>query len=158
MTEPQNDILTSAEACTPAIMALREKITREMDKKTMFDSIADMAKLVTGPLVAIGCSTLIGGFVNTAASAILFPCGIGLLIAGAAALTTSIVASYNSTKINRATSFDRGELDRMRSAQHLVEAMKQNNVCITNEPERAHTKAWTQSVEQSADKTQQPSL
>lgn len=139
-----------SQADDSAIVALRARITREMDRKTLFDSIADMTKLVTGPLVAIGCSTLIAAVATatTEAAAILLPCGIGLLAAGAISLTTSIVSSYYSTKINRETSFDRGELDRMRSAQHLVQAMKENQLCITEE--KVRDKPWTQTVEQKA--------
>lgn len=144
---PSDTPLISSESLDPAIMQLREHITGQMDKKTMLDSITDTTKLITGPLIAIGCSTLIAAFATaTQAAAVLIPCGIGLLLAGGVSLATSIATSYYSTQINRKTSFDRGELDRMRAAHHLVEALRDNNLCITED--KTPTRNWSQTVKQ----------
>jgi hypothetical protein len=94
---------------------------------------------VAGPVFGIGIGTVMAVGLGA----------MSLTILGAALgfLAVSVIAGYASSRIWQGTNFDNLEINAQRTADHLVEKLKENNLCLTEEknvPCRSDGKSWVQ--------------
>jgi hypothetical protein len=134
---PQNVELFEEER----IQSTKRKLMDKMRWNSLFQSVGDTCKFVAGPLMGVGIGVLALG---TAPAAV----GLSVIAAGVALLTVGIASSYASSRIWQSAQFDNLEVNAKSTAEHLVEKIKENNLCLTEHPQnqRKDGKSWVEAT------------
>ena len=126
-------------------LAVKDNLMAKMKQGTLYSSISTVAMFVAGPLMAIGASLALA----TGGTSMM--AGLALLGFAATALAVGVTTSYLSSRVWQGSNFDTFEMNARSTAKHLVEQLKENNLCLTSEHEqncRADGKQWAQVVRQ----------
>ncbi len=146
---------------SPAVKPTQtDDLQQQVNWKSRLDSIANMTKLITAPLFALGGATFIAAC-TTAAGVMPVWIGVSMLVTATATLATAIYTSSAAEEvgknITRLNARNQAEFSAERTAHHLVEAMKANNLCLTDDD--AKKKNWASSVQtEDPNKSTQKSL
>lgn len=126
----------------PKIAHLKKKQMGKFKSHALLGSIADSCKFIAGPMFAIGISTLIVGTVATSVS-------VALLAVAALSLAIGVGSSYAASNIWVDGQFDNYEITAKSTAHHLVQEIKSNNLCLTENKSRTDGKSWCQATAES---------
>lgn len=124
------------------MLATKSKLMERMRWNSLFASIGDTCKFVAGPLFGVAIGTMAAsGFAITAAAG-------AMMVAAAALLVVGVASSYLSSRIWQSSQFDNFEINAKSTADHLVEKIKENNLCLVEHEEnkRKDGKSWVQAV------------
>lgn len=119
----------------------KRKLMDKMRMNSLFQSVGDTCKFVAGPLMGIGIGVLALGTAPLAVGAAVVTAGVALLAVG-------IASSYASSRIWQSAQFDNFEVNAKSTAEHLVEKIKENNLCLTEHPQnqRKDGKSWVEAT------------
>lgn len=141
--------------------ALREQALDEAaDSKKRWqkflEGVASVTRLITGPLFAVsGAAMLAAMAVNPVVPMGL---GIGLMVAASISLVTAVTTGYALSSIERADAVQVADMKAKMHAQHMVQEIKTNGLCVVPEKEldalREHNREcsenkqqWTQRIQ-----------
>lgn len=133
------------------VLEVKKKMMNKLKWNSMLLSISDTCKFVAGPMFSIGAGSLITALTVASASAVALPLGIGLMAVAGAMLATAVACGYASSRIWHSGQFDNLEENARSTARHLVEELRQNNMCVIEHEQnkRADGKTWVQAVTRS---------
>lgn len=132
----------------PETLAIKHVLMGKMKQSEVYSSISDSTKSIAGPVLGVGLGMAATALVTGAALPIgaLAVIGVGLAITA-----ISVVTGYLSSHVYHGSAFDQSEFNAKDTARHLVNALKENNMCLSEEHEgncRADGKQWAQVVRQ----------
>ncbi len=139
--------VTTDEICDdPQIAHFKEMQQEKFKKHAQLESISESAKAVTGPLFAIGISTLIAVLGTATIIPIAVP--IAMLAAGAASLTTAVITNYKAREIWADGQFNNYEISAKSTAHHMVQEMKASGLEVVHHEEsrRSDGKNWQEYI------------
>lgn len=138
-TQPITD-----EVCTdPHIAHLKQTQMQKFKRHSLLVSIGDSCKFVAGPMFGIGIGAAIsGGTVVAALPLVLLGAALGFLLVG-------ISNTYAASRIWNDGQFNNYEISAQSTAHHIVQEIKENNMCFVKEaPVRADGKNWQQVIKE----------
>jgi hypothetical protein len=141
--------------------ALHEAAETKKRWQTFLEGVSSVTKLITGPLFAVGGAATLAALATT--PVVPMALGIGLLVAASLSLVTAVTSGYALESIERANQVQIADTKAKMHAQHMVQEIKSNGLCIVPEKEldalREHSascshdkndsnkKDWTQRIQ-----------
>jgi len=145
----------------PETIVLKQNLMARDKRSNFLNGISDTAKFLAGILLASGMA-IIGTAMKVAVgaagptfpavlAAFSNPVGLSFLAVAAVATITAVAANYYGSHIYQSAGFDITDFNAKATAKNLVNALKENNMCMTTEHEhegncRADGKQWAQVV------------
>jgi hypothetical protein len=143
--------------CDEQTLKIKQNIMERDKKSNLLNGISGISTFIAGVMIPIGMSTILPavsaaahlgfGAIMTAVGG----CTVGLAFLGVAAVATvaAIAANYYGSHIYQSAGFDQVDFNAKATAKHLVAALKENNMCFTQEHEqncRNDGKTWVQAM------------
>lgn len=124
--------------------AVKSDMMNRLKWNALFHSVSDSAKFIASPLFAMGATILIVGSVGGVAVPIWV--GVSILGAAAASLVVGVTTGFFADRIWQEHSVNVSEMNAKSTAKCLVNELKANNLCLTQEekPCRNDGKSWQQ--------------
>jgi hypothetical protein len=140
-------------------LEVKRQLLDNLKANSLLTSISKATTFLAGVMLAAGMAIIgtalkdvaVGASLPTVIAAVSNPVGLSFLGVAIAATAIAVVTDYKASRIWQGGNFDNLEMNARSTAKHLVEQLKENNLCLTKPREheqnqRADGKQWSQVV------------
>ena len=113
--------------------ALQEAAATKKRWQVFLEGVSSVTKLITGPLFAVGGAATLAALATN--PVVPMALGVGLLVAASVSLVTAVTSGYALDSIQRANEVEIADTKAKMHAQHMVQEIKSNGLCIVPEKE-----------------------